>query len=76
MLGLQTDNEQHSESLPFYYRLLATQLYADGEITEGQLARYLGTDIVGGRRVYQELTQTRDISDEGAVQILDLEAIG
>lgn len=76
MLGLDADSDRGSESLPFYYRLLATQLYADGEITEGQLARYLGTDIVGARRMYQELTQSRDISDEGASQILDLEATG
>ncbi len=77
VLGLQADNEQAAESLPFYYRVLATQLYADGEITEGQLARYLGTDIVGARRAYQRLTQTRDVSDEGASQIVDLtEAVG
>ncbi len=77
ILGLQAEGEQASESLPYYYRLLATQLYADGEITEGQLARYLGTDIVGARRLYQKLTQSRDVSDEGASQILDLaEAVG
>ena len=76
MLGQQT-GDQAAESLPFYYRLLATQLFADGEITEGQLARYLGTDIVGARRTYQQMTQTRDVSDEGASQIVDLaEAVG
>jgi hypothetical protein len=42
-----------------------------------RLARYLGTDIVGARRVYQRLTETRDISDDGASQIVDLaEAVG
>jgi len=76
MLGLQV-GDQAAESLPFYYRLLATQLYADGDITEGQLARYLGTDIVGARRAYQQMTQTRDVSDDGASQIVDLaEAVG
>jgi Zn-dependent peptidase ImmA (M78 family)/DNA-binding XRE family transcriptional regulator len=77
MLGLEADDEYAAESLPFHYCILATQLYADGEITEGQLARYLGTDIVGARRVYQRLTETRDVSDEGASQIVDLaEAAG
>lgn len=77
LLGLQAADETSAESLPFYYRVLATQLYADGEITEGQLARYLGTDIVGARRAYQRLTETRDISAEGASQIVDLsEAVG
>lgn len=77
MLGLDADDEHAAESLPFHYCILATQLYADGEITEGQLARYLGTDIVGARRVYQRLTETRDVSDEGASQIVDLaEAVG
>jgi hypothetical protein len=52
-------------------------LYADGEITEPQLARYLNTDIVGARRTYQELTETRDVSDDGSLQIVDLtEAAG
>jgi Zn-dependent peptidase ImmA (M78 family)/DNA-binding XRE family transcriptional regulator len=76
-LGLEADDEHAAESLPFHYRILATQLYADGEITEGQLARYLGTDIVGARRAYQRMTETRDVSDDGASQIVDLaEALG
>jgi len=77
LLGLSGADEDAAESLPFYYRILATQLYADGQITEGQLARYLGTDIVGARRVYLLLTETRDVSAEGAFQIVDLaEAVG
>lgn len=76
MLGIEPA-EQAAEALPLHYRLLAVQLYADGEITEPQLARYLGTDIVGARRAYQELTETRDVSDDGAPQIVDLaEAAG
>ena len=39
---------------------------------QAQLARYLNTDIVGARRAYQELTETRDVSDDGSPQILDL----
>jgi Zn-dependent peptidase ImmA (M78 family) len=77
LLGLEADDEQAADSLPFHYRILATQLYADGEITETQLARYLSTDIVGARRMYQRMTETHDVSDDGASQIVDLaEALG
>jgi Zn-dependent peptidase ImmA (M78 family)/DNA-binding XRE family transcriptional regulator len=77
LLGLEQPPEQTAEALPLHYRLLAVQLYADGEITEPQLARYLGTDIVGARRAYQELTETGDVSDDGSPQIIDLaEAAG
>lgn len=76
LLGLEPP-DQAAEALPLHYRLLAVQLYADGEITEPQLARYLGTDIVGARRAYQELTETGDVSADGSPQIIDLaEAAG
>jgi Zn-dependent peptidase ImmA (M78 family)/DNA-binding XRE family transcriptional regulator len=76
ILGIEPA-EQAAEALPLHYRLLAVQLYADGEITETQLARYLGTDIVGARRAYQDLTETRDVSEDGSLQIVDLnEAAG
>jgi len=76
ILGL-APSEQPADALPLHYRLLAVQLYADGEITETQLARYLGTDIVGARRAYQELTETGDVSEDGSPQIVDLaEAAG
>jgi Zn-dependent peptidase ImmA (M78 family)/DNA-binding XRE family transcriptional regulator len=76
LLGLEL-SEQAAASLPLHYRLLAVQLYADGEITEPQLARYLGTDIVGARLAYQEITETGDVSDDGSPQIVDLaEAAG
>lgn len=76
ILGIEPA-EQAAEALPLHYRLLAVQLYADGEITETQLARYLGTNIVGARRAYQDLTETRDVSEDGSLQIVDLnEAAG
>jgi Zn-dependent peptidase ImmA (M78 family)/DNA-binding XRE family transcriptional regulator len=64
--------ERGAENLPLHYRLLAVQLYADGEITEPQLARYLGTDIVGARLAYQKLTETGDVADDGSPQVIDL----
>jgi Zn-dependent peptidase ImmA (M78 family)/DNA-binding XRE family transcriptional regulator len=71
MLGMEP-GEQRADALPLHYRLLAVQLYADGEITETQLARYLSTDIVGARRAYQELTETGDVSEDGSPQVVDL----
>lgn len=76
MLGLE-HLEQAGDALPLHYRLLAAQLYADGEITETQFARYLHTDIVGARRTYTALTETADVGSDGSPQILDLaEAVG
>ena len=76
MLGLEQPG-QASDALPLHYRLLATQLYADGEITETQFAHYLHTDIVGARRAYAELTETADVASDGSPEIFDLsEAAG
>ncbi len=71
ILGLEPSG-QRADALPLHYQLLAVQLYADGEITETQLARYLNTDIVGARRAYQELTETGDVSEDGSPQVVDL----
>ena len=76
MLGLD-QSERAGDALPLHYRLLAAQMYADGEITETQFARYLGTDIVGARRAYAQMTETADVTSDGSPQILDLaEAAG
>lgn len=72
-MGLKP-NTDSVETMPLHYRSVAAQLYAAGEITEGQLARYLRTDIVGARRSYQELTATRDVAADGSAQIVDLAA--
>ncbi|ATY13506.1 MULTISPECIES: helix-turn-helix domain-containing protein [Actinomycetes] len=58
--------------LPYHYRTLATQLFVDGDITESQFARYLGTDIVGAREEFERLTSTTDVGDDGEMQVLDL----
>lgn len=71
VMGLEQP-AQASDALPVHYRLLAAQLYADGEITETQFARYLRTDIVGARRAFAELTETADVAADGSPQILDL----
>lgn len=70
-MGLKTP-ARSAEMLPIHYRSVAAQLYADGDITESQLARYLRTDIVGARLSYQELTASRDVAEDGSSQIVDL----
>jgi len=76
MPGPRLDATDHLEMMPLHYRSVAAQLYADGEITESQLARYLRTDIVGARRSYLELTASRDVAEDGSAQILDLAESG
>ncbi|MGW4291750.1 ImmA/IrrE family metallo-endopeptidase [Micromonospora chersina] len=70
-VGLKPHTEP-AEMMPLHYRLIAAQLYSDGEITESQFARYLRTDVVGARRSYQELTESRDVAEDGSSQIVDL----
>jgi hypothetical protein len=41
------------------YTTLVVQAFEDGLLTEGQLAERLGTDILGGREIVDELTGTR-----------------
>lgn len=64
--------EDVSAQLPLHYQVLAAQLYSEGEITEGQLARYLHTDRVGARSRYESLTSTHDVAADGSAQIIDL----
>ncbi len=71
LIGIQRLQDA-TEAFPLHYRSLAAQLYAEAEISETQLARYLDTDIVGARRAYQALTTTSDVGDDGMNQILDL----
>ncbi|MET8845940.1 XRE family transcriptional regulator [Amycolatopsis sp. NPDC004625] len=60
------------DPLPYHYRTLATQLYLDGDITETQYAHYLDMSIIDARKEFQNLTSTRDVSDDGQAQIVDL----
>ncbi len=75
MLGVEQPG-QGQRRAALHYRLLAAQLYADGEITETQFAHYLHTDIVGARRAYAELTETADVASDGSLEILDLSGGG
>lgn len=60
------------DAFPLHYRTLAAQLFADEQITEAQLARYLGTDLVGARLAFAQMTETADVTPDGSAQILRL----
>ncbi|GAB3979524.1 XRE family transcriptional regulator [Actinoallomurus acanthiterrae] len=67
LLGMAPDVEP-AELLPLRYRYLAAELFAEGEITEGQLAGYLREDRVRARQIVQSLTTSRDITQGGVTQ--------
>ncbi len=71
LLGIESP-EPTSDELPLHYRVLAAELYAEGEITEGQLAGYFHTDRVGARTLYESLMATRDVAADGSSQVIDL----
>ncbi|HEY7035558.1 MAG TPA: XRE family transcriptional regulator [Thermomicrobiales bacterium] len=47
------------QRLPYRYEALAVQAFLDGQISEGRLAQFLGTDRVGARERVEKLTDTR-----------------
>lgn len=52
-------------NLPLRYEALAIQAFAEGCLSEGQLAERLGTDRVGARERFLALTSHSEASDEG-----------
>ena len=44
---------------------LAVQAFEDGRLTEGQLAKRLGTDRVGARERVRELTSEAEPAEDG-----------
>jgi Zn-dependent peptidase ImmA (M78 family)/transcriptional regulator with XRE-family HTH domain len=57
--------EQELPNLPLRYEALAVQAFAEGHLTEGQLAERLGTDRVGARGRIFTLTMQPQSSDDG-----------
>lgn len=60
--------------LPTRYRLLAAEAFERGELSEGQLARFLRTDRVEARRQIARLEHRPALTEEGetALESLDL----
>ncbi len=62
------------DPLPTRYRLLAAEAFERGELSEGQLARFLRTDRVEARRQIARLEHRPALTEEGetALESLDL----
>ena len=71
-LGLETPQPQ-DDMLPRRYKLLAVRAFGDGEITEGQLARYLRTDRVSAREIVAELSEQSSVDENGSIQSFTLD---
>lgn len=61
------------QPLPLRYRYLAAEAFDRDDLSEGQFARYLGTDRVEARRLATELAAGTTISDEGLIGTLSLD---
>jgi hypothetical protein len=53
--------------LPLRYQYLALEAYQRGDLTEGQLARFLRLDRVEARRLVQALTNYHEVSESGKI---------
>ena len=58
------------DRLPRRYQYLAIDAYDQGLITEGRLARYLGVDRLGARRIAERLRQhMSDVTDDAPIRL-------
>jgi len=61
------------EMLPMRDRYLAAEAYLAGELSEGQLARFLRSSRVEARRTVARLGHSRDVSEDGDVSHEELD---
>ena len=71
-LGLPPDTSS-DRLLPPSYELLAVRAYEEGNLTEGQLARFLRVDRVAARETIQRLTHYLHLLEEGDVTSLPID---
>ena len=60
-------------ALPAHYEFLAVLAFESGELSEGELARYLRTDRVSARRAVQRLTNEYYLLEEGELASLPID---
>jgi Zn-dependent peptidase ImmA (M78 family) len=75
LLGLARPQEA-DPMLPTRYQLLAVEAFERGELSEGSLSRFLKVDRLEARRLVQELTTDRMVSDQGEDGLLALDLCG
>jgi len=61
------------DQLPIRYRYLAVEAYQRGDLSEGQLARFLRVDRLEARRIATEMATGEWLNDEGEVGPVQLE---
>jgi Zn-dependent peptidase ImmA (M78 family)/transcriptional regulator with XRE-family HTH domain len=66
-------HEPELPNLPLRYVALTVQAYEEGRLTEGQLAKRLGTDRVGARERVRELTSDSEPTEDGGWQQVPLD---
>ena len=71
-LGLDSPQSQ-DRSMPARYEFLAVRAFEAGELSEGELARYLRTDRVSARQTIQRLTNAVFLLDEGGLASLPID---
>lgn len=71
MAGLPPRDESEPR-LPQRYLELAVEAYDRIELTEGQLAKMLGCDVIEARRMVRELSREWVVSDEGTTGNLEI----
>ncbi len=60
------------ELLPLRYRYLAVEAYLEGDISEGQFARFLRTDRTTARKLAQQLSHRIGMDESGEISELEL----
>jgi len=58
--------------LPLRYRYLAVEAYLDGEISEGQFARFLRTDRTSARQLAHQLSHRVGLDEHGTVSDFEM----
>ena len=68
-----TPHPHDDQSLSLRYQYLAVRAYQEGNLTEGELARFLRVDRVQARRTVQALSQTLQVLDAGEVTSISVD---
>ncbi|HEX8696597.1 MAG TPA: XRE family transcriptional regulator [Longimicrobium sp.] len=72
ILGISPPSD-NDDLLPLRYRYLAVEAYQRGDLTEGQLARFLRTDRLEARRIANEMATGETLNDQGEIGPVQLE---
>ncbi len=72
MPGIEA-NPPLKDALPLRYKVLAVSAYKQGELSEGQLAKYLRTDRVHARSIVDEVSHRASAEKEGEFGDLQLD---